>query len=103
MKNFARALRHAWPYRGRLAVSIVAAFLAAIIWGGNFTSVYPVLKLLTTKVSLHVWIDETIGSYQKESDRLAAVSDRLGEDEKALEKLPSDRGVEKRKRAVAAE
>src|SRR5262245_38651475 len=41
MKNFARALRHAWPYRGRLLISVVCALMAAVLWGGNFTSIYP--------------------------------------------------------------
>jgi 2-keto-4-pentenoate hydratase/2-oxohepta-3-ene-1,7-dioic acid hydratase in catechol pathway len=32
MKNFLRGLRWTWPYRGRIALSIVFAFLAALLW-----------------------------------------------------------------------
>ena len=37
MKNFLRALRHAWPYRRRFAVSVFCAAFAAMLWGLNFT------------------------------------------------------------------
>ena len=53
MKNFLRALRHALPYRQRLGISIFCAVCAAVLWGLNFTSIYPVLKLLHTGQSLH--------------------------------------------------
>jgi ATP-binding cassette subfamily B protein/subfamily B ATP-binding cassette protein MsbA len=65
MKNFLRALRHAFPYRRRLALSIFCALCAAILWGGNFTSIYPVLKLLNTQQSPHAWVDEQIEEIQK--------------------------------------
>lgn len=66
MKNFLRALRHALPYRGRLILSIFCAFCAAAFWGGNFSSIYPVLTLLQYKQSPHEWINEIIAKYQKE-------------------------------------
>ena len=66
MKNFLRALRHALPYRQRLALSIVCAFCAAAFWGGNFSSIYPVLTLLQYKQTPHEWINKTIAKIQKE-------------------------------------
>ncbi len=103
MKNFARALRHAWPYRGRLVISIVSAFFAAMLWGGNFTAIYPVLKLLTTGKSLHIWVDEAISEVQSEIEGLQRDVDKLSESEKELDKLPSTREVEKRKRAISTD
>src|SRR5690349_2878240 len=46
MKNFLRALRVAWGYRGRLILSLACAVLAAGLWGLTFTCIEPVLHLL---------------------------------------------------------
>jgi ATP-binding cassette subfamily B protein/subfamily B ATP-binding cassette protein MsbA len=72
MKNFLRALRHALPYRRRLILSIFCALCAAILWGLNFTSIYPVLKLLNTEKSPHRWVDEQIEHLEKEVKDLEA-------------------------------
>jgi subfamily B ATP-binding cassette protein MsbA len=66
MKNFLRALRHALPYRRRLIASFVCALCAAILWGLNFTSIYPVLKLLNTEQSPHEWVDARIEVLEKD-------------------------------------
>jgi ATP-binding cassette subfamily B protein/subfamily B ATP-binding cassette protein MsbA len=66
MKNFLRALRHALPYRRRLLASLACALCAAVLWGLNFTSIYPVLKLLHTEQSPHQWVDEQITVLDKE-------------------------------------
>ncbi len=101
MKNFLRALRHALPYRRRLAVSIVTALFAAVLWGLNFTSIYPVLKLLHTGRSLHQWVDESIASTQRDVEGLQARSETLNEREKALEKKPDSKQTQKFKRGVS--
>jgi ATP-binding cassette, subfamily B, bacterial MsbA len=66
MKNFLRALRHALPYQRRLILSVLAALLAAVFWGLNFTSIYPVLKLLHTEKSPQQWIDEQLTEIETE-------------------------------------
>ncbi len=65
MKNFLRALRHALPYRQRLALSIFCALCAAAFWACNFSSIYPVLILLQYKQSPHDWISKKIEENQK--------------------------------------
>ena len=103
MKNFLRALRHALPYRRRLIGSFVAALLAAVLWGLNFTSIYPVLKLLHTGQSMHQWIDSCIASTQKDIEGWQKRGDDLSEREKELEKLPSSNAVARQKRSLANE
>ena len=66
MKNFLRALRHALPYRRRLVLSIFCAMCAAAFWGANFSSIYPVLKLLQDKQTPHEWVDKEIKEIQEE-------------------------------------
>ncbi len=66
MKNFLRALRHAIPYRNRLIFSVICAVFAAVLWGLNFTCIYPVLKLLQTGQSPHQWVDGAVQDLEKE-------------------------------------
>src|SRR5262249_28012223 len=103
MKNFLRVLRHAWPYRFRLVLSLLAALLAAVLWGTNFTSIYPVLKLLHTSRSLHSWIDDSISTTQKEIDGLQDSVDKLSDQDKEFDKLPPSRFRDQKKRELANE
>jgi subfamily B ATP-binding cassette protein MsbA len=92
MKNFARALRYAWPYRGRLILSFLCAILAANLWSLCFTSITPVLAIVTTRQSLQDWIDEQIaetkklidGDQKKNELGLAKELDRANEIENRL-------------------
>jgi ATP-binding cassette subfamily B protein/subfamily B ATP-binding cassette protein MsbA len=85
MKNFLRALRHALPYRRRLILSIFCALCAAVLWGLNFTSIYPVLKLLNTEKSPHQWVDEQIGLLEKEVKDLATQLTPLAAEKQRLD------------------
>src|SRR5437899_8395693 len=98
MKNFLRALRCAWPYRGRLMLSIVCALIAAIFWGLTLAAIYPVLQGLGGGKSLQDWvktkIDETqlhIGGIQ---NAVADVNDQIKQARK---------GDDQRQRQLAAE
>ncbi len=94
MKNFLRALRHALPYRRRLIVSIACALFAAILWGLNFTSIYPVLKLLNTEQSPHQWVDEQIGILEEQvrsyEPKIAALNAEKQTQEQRLEEMRRD-------------
>src|SRR4051794_35606105 len=103
MKNFLRALRHAWPYRGRLTLSLVCAIFAAVFWGLNFTSIYPVLKLLHTGKSPQQWVDERITSISIERDALQNDVDKLTEREKDLDARPSSKSRDQGLREVASD
>jgi ATP-binding cassette subfamily B protein/subfamily B ATP-binding cassette protein MsbA len=103
MKNYLRALRHAWPYRVRLGLSLVCAVLAAIFWGLNFTSIYPVLRLLNTGQSPQVWVDGCIAGLNREIDVLQNEVDKLADAEKALDQKPPSEWVDKQRRDLANE
>jgi ATP-binding cassette subfamily B protein/subfamily B ATP-binding cassette protein MsbA len=70
MKNFLRSLRYAWAYRYRLALSLLCAIGAALLWSVTFTAIYPVLKILSTNVSLQEWVDQRLDETQAEITRL---------------------------------
>ena len=103
MKNFLRALRHALPYRRRLTLSVVAALLAAVFWGLNFTSIYPVLKLLHTEKRPQQWIDEQIAEIEKEIAELEPELENLRAKQLSVEKQTDSNQKEKEKREVASD
>jgi subfamily B ATP-binding cassette protein MsbA len=96
MKNFLRALRHAIPYRGRLVLSIFCALCAAVLWGANFSSIYPVLKLLNTEQSPHQWVDEKIAETQKAIDAYTAELEKKTAERQQLEQREPNAFVEQR-------
>lgn len=103
MKNFVRALRCAFPYRGRLILSVVCAMFAAVLWGLNFTAIYPVLKILGDDKNLHQWVDGEIASAKQASDELQVKADALLKTSHELDKKPSTPLIDKQKRDTARE
>jgi len=98
MRNFIRALRHTWPYRGRFILSLACAVLAAMLWGLNFTSIYPILKILGNDQTLVQDIDARIASNQKEIETTEAELRRFEVKAQQLVGVPSDPEVEHRLR-----
>ena len=103
MKNFVRALRHTWPYRRRFAVSVVCAALAAVLWGLNFTCIYPVLKLLDDKQTPGQQVDGYIDKVQADIDKYEPESQKLQDTLRNLEKQPTSPEVETRKREATGD
>jgi ATP-binding cassette subfamily B protein/subfamily B ATP-binding cassette protein MsbA len=64
MKNFLRALRATYPYRGRLTCSLLCALVAAVLWGLTLTSITPVLTVLVEKQNLQQWAHGKIADGQ---------------------------------------
>ena len=60
MKNFARLVRFAWPYRVRFGLSLVCAVMVALLWSANISAVYPLLKILFYSENCQTWVAEKI-------------------------------------------
>ncbi|MDB5308247.1 MAG: putative multidrug export ATP-binding/permease protein [Gemmataceae bacterium] len=60
MRNFLRTLKHSWPYRYRLAASVVCALFVAALWSLNLSAIYPLLQILSTDKNLQQWVDDEI-------------------------------------------
>src|SRR5260370_14776343 len=86
MKNFLRALRCAWPYRGRLILSIVCALIAAIFWGLTLAAIYPVLQGLGRGVSLHVWVQTKIDDTKEDIRGVQRAVDHVNDQIKQIRK-----------------
>jgi len=102
MKNFLRVLRFAWPYRRRLIASIVCAFLAAILWGLNFSAVYPFLQTLQSDQHPSEWINGSISNVMARIEVVEKERADLALQEKELHAAPTDKYFEKSKRELTA-
>jgi subfamily B ATP-binding cassette protein MsbA len=76
MKNFARLVRFAWPYRVRFGLSLGCAILVAMLWGANISAVYPLLKILFYSENCQKWVAEKIQSMETD---VRAIDARIGE------------------------
>lgn len=104
MKNFLRALRCAWPYRGRLMVSILSAFVAALLWSLNLTAITPVLTILSNEQSLQKWVDQEIAETQKDINGWQPEVEDMARRYARLENhQPDDLTWEKQRRELAKE
>ncbi|MFO0851193.1 MAG: ABC transporter ATP-binding protein [Gemmataceae bacterium] len=77
MRNFLRALKHVWPYRTRLVLSVLAAVAVAVLWSLNLSAIYPVLTVLADGKSLQNWVNDSIDGLEREKnkpERLAHIS-----------------------------
>ena len=89
MKNFLRAVKYALRYRGRLAVSLVCALVAAALWGLTLPAVYPILKLVGEKKSMQEWVDGRIADVETDIARLERDLDQKADKKKEIEKWPA--------------
>jgi ATP-binding cassette subfamily B protein/subfamily B ATP-binding cassette protein MsbA len=104
MKNFLRALRCSWPYRGRLALSVLCALMAAVLWGLNFTAIYPVLKIITTEKTLQEWVDDSIHKLNHDKVLPLEADIRvLKEREQRLKAQPAGHQRNKQQRDISSE
>ncbi len=65
MKNFARAVRMAFRYRGTVAGTVLFSLLVAAFWGGNIGALYPVIQVAFQGRSLQAWMDDEIQQSQQ--------------------------------------
>ncbi len=102
MKNFLRALRCSWPYRGRLLLSLLCALCAAILWSLSATAVYPVLELLHREESPEELINFKIKEAQGAIEGWQQEVRRLTAEENLLKEEPPSDWQEKRLRDLTS-
>ncbi|MCY2944780.1 MAG: ABC transporter ATP-binding protein [Planctomycetota bacterium] len=103
MKNFIRVLQFAWPYRGRIVASFGCALMAAILWGLNFTSIYPFLKTLQSDQAPNQWIATWLQTLNTEIDAAETVQTRFQAREKEIEGITDQKFAEKQLRELTSD
>ncbi len=77
MKNFARLVRFAWPYRARFGLSLGCALLVALLYGADLAAVYPLLKILFYNDNCQTWVAKEILLQETELRKLDTRRDEL--------------------------
>lgn len=80
MRNFVRAVRNSWPFRFRLASSVLCALLAAAFWSLNFLAIHPVMKILGGTESLSKSVDDDIRQVEHDAASTQRKLDRYREE-----------------------
>ena len=73
MKNFARLVRFAWPYRFRFGLSLACAMLVAVLGSMSISAVYPLLKILFYESeNCQKWVAQKIETLRADARMLDA-------------------------------
>ncbi|MGD0383486.1 MAG: ABC transporter ATP-binding protein [Thermoguttaceae bacterium] len=75
--NFIKVVRMAIRYRWTFFSSIVCALIAAVFWGGNIGTVYPIVEVVFQGESPQHWIARKIANSQKTAAEKAAEIESL--------------------------
>jgi ABC-type multidrug transport system fused ATPase/permease subunit len=72
MKNFARLVQYAWPYKVRFVLSIGCAAMVAMLFFTELMAIYPLLHILFDSQTPQRWITEQIVAADSTLQELAA-------------------------------
>ena len=72
MKNFARLVRFALPYKVRFGLSIACAAMVALLFFAELGAVYPLLHILFNSQNPQKWVAEKIDSFRDDIAMLEA-------------------------------
>ena len=100
MKNFARLVHFAWPYRARFGLSMACAGMVALLWGANIGAVYPLLQILFDDKNCQVWVAEKVDAFEAD---IKADRARVEELELVRRLGPRDPSLRPRYRAIRDE
>ncbi|MFN0053635.1 MAG: ABC transporter ATP-binding protein [Planctomycetales bacterium] len=81
MNSFARILPFLWPSRRKLLLSFFFAGLVALLWGGNLSIAFPVVKVLVEGENAETFvtrqIEECSATIESSQKRLAEFDERM--------------------------
>jgi subfamily B ATP-binding cassette protein MsbA len=77
VNGFARVWPYVWPHRRQLFLSFGFAVCVALLWGANLSIVFPVVKVLLEKQSLHEYVEVQIQENEQNSRRLMVTLERI--------------------------
>ena len=60
MESFKRLIPYIWPYRRKLALSVVFGIFVAVLWGANLSAAFPIITVLLQQENLHDVVDRNI-------------------------------------------
>jgi ABC-type multidrug transport system fused ATPase/permease subunit len=72
MKNFARLVQYAWPYKVRFVLSIGCAAMVAVLFFTELMAIYPLLHILFDSQNPQRWVSEQIEATENKVSELEA-------------------------------
>jgi len=84
VSSFARVFPYVWPYRRKVAASLIVALMVAMFWSLNLSAAFPIVKVLIQGQSLKEYVEKEI----------AIAEDQIAKREAALE------GIERRQETL---
>ncbi|MEX2092828.1 MAG: ABC transporter ATP-binding protein [Pirellulales bacterium] len=67
MNHFGRALKLAFLHRWNVFGCVLTSLAVAVLWGGNFTVVGPVVDVVMNDSSVPQWVDQQIATSEREA------------------------------------
>lgn len=108
MKDFAKALRHAWRHWPALIIALACSLGVATLWGANIAALFPIIETTLHGESLQTWNGRRISEGKKalienevELEKLDLQIAEKQSDEAALRELRFQRDVVETKTKVA--
>ncbi len=93
MKNYWRVVRMALAFRGRYAVAVLCAVIAAAFWGGNLGAVFPTMKVLLYEKTFQQYLNEQVQDQVRDIDKLRETIASLEADASSSELPDSANGA----------
>ena len=66
MNHFGRALKLAFRHRWNVVGCVLTSLAVALLWGGNFTAIWPIVDVIMNDSSLPEWVDQQIAASERE-------------------------------------
>lgn len=66
--SLSRVVPFVWPYRRKVMLSVVFAFLVAILWGLNLSVAFPIVKVLLEGQTLASYVEQEIAGANEQRD-----------------------------------
>ena len=66
MNHFGRALKLAFRHRWNVVGCVLTSLAVAVLWGGNFTVVGPIVDVIMNDISMPQWVDQQIAASDRE-------------------------------------
>ena len=87
MSSATRILAYVIPHRGKSALSVLFAFLVAVLWSLNLSAAFPLVKLLLQQQSLTEYVETNIAEANAELDERQR---RVAHIDKLIANLPAN-------------
>ena len=100
MGHFGRLFRRALKYPLTTLSVIVSSLLVAVLWGGNISTVYPLVEVAFNGQSMRQWVDTKISTTETTIKELEKRVEAEGRTERLSERIKAETKAQQRYRSI---